>query len=631
MGTMIRDKIEGLFLEKLKCIVIENLHNEQFGVSELAEKVGVSRSYLHRKLTRLKNQSASKFIREIRLKEAYKLLKENGFTASEVAYKVGFNDPSYFNTCFHEYYGYPPGQLKKLLLFTSKELELKPVDELRGFRTVKSKSIKNIKNRKRILFFAISVFLIVIAFILTLFISSLKTEKLSIVVLPFKNLSSDTKSSYLADAIVDQIITRLSGYNEIEVKSPSLINKSNIDNLSDNDIAKITGATYLLKGSIIPEKEKVRIVVQLVSTKTDDHIWGQYFDKNLTGINSFISEISEKITGEIIYLLSEKKIEGVKNRYTTNRKASDMYLEGRFFYRLRTRENFLKSIELYKEAIILDPEFCLAYAGLADSYLTSTWYGIFSREDGIPKSRENALKAINLNKTLAEPHATLGGIATYFDYEWDMAESELKMAMHLDPEYSRAYKIYSEYMDIIGNNREARNYIDKAIELHPTLPILFWHSHYYYYKEGKFDKAFVELDKEFLLNNNKQSYLKNSFFLYLAQYKFSQAIFEYKKLSDLIYSSESVSFLTSNTAKSDSIKTIRKIIEIERNHGASHYEIAKYYAVIDDKNATLNFLEKSFEEGEGAIARMKYERVFNNIKSDPRFILLLKKMNLADN
>ncbi len=627
MGTKERDRAEEEFLDKLRCIVIENLHNDQFGVSTLAGKAGISRSYLHRKLVMIKHQSASKFICEIRLKEACILLVNKGLTASEAAYKVGFNDPSYFSSCFHDYFGFPPGQLKKHLSDMGKGVEdvlLKEVDFHHIENSLQSTSFGQgyswIYNVIPGILFVLSAFVII-------FFTFFSKDQSSIIVLPFKNLSSSVESGYIADAMADQLITRLSSYKGIEVKSPGTLDRAAINNMSDRKIAKKFGVTYILRGSIIPEGEKIRVVVQLISAKTDDHVWGHYFDKDLTGIHSFLSEVSEKISSELMLLLSPD-VDNDKLVYcTTTGKANDLYLEGRFFYRLRTKEGFFKSIDLFNQALTLDSNYCLAYAGLADSYLTSTWYGYFTRGEGISKSKEYAYKAISINKDLAEPHTTLGGIAAYFDNDWDMAEKELKKAMQLDPGYVRAVKIYSEYMDLIGNGEEARNFIDKAIELQPTLPILFWHSYYYYYKEGDFDKASEELEKEYLLTNNRVEYLGNLFFLNLLKNNYSAAIELYKEFSNMRFPNENLTFITDDAIKIDSVGIIRQIIELEKQRDASNYWLAQHYALINDNNEALDYLEKGFNNGEGVIARIKYEPAYKNLTNEPRFIALLKKMN----
>lgn len=306
-------------------------------------------------------------------------------------------------------------------------------------------------------------------------------------------------------------------------------------------------------------------------------------------------------------------------------------MEGRFYYQLRTRESFIKSIELYNLALTIDSNFCLAYAGLADSYVTGTYYGNFPRKEGIPKSREYALKALSINKNLAESHATLGGIASYFDYDYQKAEKELQFAMKLKPDYARAYKLYSELMHITGNIEKARKFIDKAIELQPSYPNLLWHSALYYYSEGEFEKALSEMEKCIILDIEQSNiYYRKTFFIYLIQHKYSEAIGEYKKYFIATYPDRNVSFLDSIISVSGYEEAILRFIEMERESNSYFYNIATMYAAIDYKDAAIDCLEKSFNRGEGIIVRMKYDIAFKNLATDKRFIELLRKMNLAD-
>lgn len=610
-------------IEKLTRIVLNNLQNEQFGVSELSKLAGISRSYLHRKLTLIRNQSISQFIREIRLQEAFKLLNKEGLTASEVAYEVGFKNPTYFSTCFHEHFGFPPGELIQQRRIENTKTETS-VDIIR------KKSMNVIFTNRVLKIISLSISILLIFFIVTYFVNR-QSNQPSIAVLPFNTLSSEVEIQYLADAIVDNILYRLSGIKELEVKSRVSSDKMNATNLTSREIAKELGVSYILTGSIIPENGKIRINVQLISAIEDDYIWARYFDKDLKGIHSFISEVSKQITEEISILFLPENKELLNTLFTNHEDAYNLYLEGRFYYRLKTKDNFLKSIALYQEALSIDSNFCLAYAGIADSYITSTWYGFLTREEGVPKSREYALKALSINKNLAEPHVTLGGIATYFDYDWNMAGEELQMAIELKPDYARAYKLYSELMDLTGNKEQARKYIDKAIELEPSYAHLLFYSCYYYYKSGEFEKAFKEVEKAFMLNNDKKAYYYDTFMIYLFQKEYLKAINEYKKFLSLQSQPKFKQFLEIINSETNYIDAIQYVIDIEEERGQPLYYIARYYAIIDKKNDALDYLEKSYQKGEGWIARMKYEIAFKDLTSEPRFIELLRNMNLDDN
>ena len=625
------------FLNRLISIVEANLNNEQFGVSELAEKMRLNRSYIHRKLKSISKKSVSEFIREIRLRKAKQLLEEGSDNISEVAYNVGFSSPSYFSKCFHDFYGYSPGEVKKN---NQNEIETDNLNNESETKGTAETGLKIKNSGKKITRFALGIFVLIFVSFLIYRYSGIQTESFtpdiaqkSIAVLPLKNLSNNPEIQYLADGIMEDILTRLSYVDGLLVKSRISSEKIGSENLSAREVAKEMDVEYFLEGSILPENDKIRINVQLIRAKEDKHIWANHFDKDLTEILPFVTEISRQITDELEIILTPAEKEQVGKIYTENKEAYKLYLEGRFYYQLRTKEGFEKSIDLYNQALALDSDFCLAYAGLADSYVTSTWYGFLPRETGIPKSRAFALKALKIDNNLAEAHATLGGIATYFDYDWDKAEKELKRALKINPNYMRAYKLYSEYMDVIGNREMARRYIDKALILNPNYPNLLWHSSFYYVREGRYDKALVESSKLFYLNKDEKAYYWRNFKVWLLQDRMPEAIEAYTKIWNIQYPNDHTDFIEKiykDTGKEGFIdfviNTHKKITNIDDQ--PELYQ-AEFYALINKKDSAIVYLEKSFGK-EAACARIKDDPFLRNLKTDPRFIALLRKMNLAD-
>lgn len=626
------------FLNRLISIVEVNLNNEQFGVSELAEKMRLNRSYVHRKLKSITKKSVSEFIREIRLQKARELLEEGSDNISEVAYNVGFSSPSYFSKCFHDHFGYPPAEVKKNQHFGNETNKTNDESEIKGISQIES-GIK--KSGNKLIKVVLGIFvLIIVSFFIYLFFDR-KTESFtpdvaqkSIAVLPLKNLSNDLEMQYLADGIMEDILTRLSYVDGLIVKSRISSEEVGNRNLTAKEVAKELNVGYFLEGSILPENDKIRINVQLISAKEDKHVWAEHFDKDLTEILSFISEVSAQIADQLEIILSPEEKEQVEKIYTEIKEAYKLYLEGRFYYQLRTKENFEKSIALYNQALALDSDFCLAYAGLADSYVTSTAYSFLPRETGIPKSRAFALKALKIDNNLAEAHATLGAIATYFDYDWDMAEKEFKRALKINPNYVRALKLYSEFMDVTGNREMARRYIDKALILNPNYPILLWHSCYYYIREGRYDKALEECNKLFYLDKNEAAYYRRIFEIWLLQDRMPEAVEAYIKRWNVLYPNVNGNFIEKIYQDNGqegfinfAINTYKKTPDIETNH--PDLDVAELYVFINEKDSALVYLEKSFGKKIDC-ARIKDNAFFRDLKTDPRFIALLRKMNLTD-
>jgi tetratricopeptide (TPR) repeat protein len=330
-------------------------------------------------------------------------------------------------------------------------------------------------------------------------------------------------------------------------------------------------------------------------------------------------------------VLSPQEIEHIENQYTDNPEAYDLYLQGRFYHRLRTKESFQKSLEFHNKALELDSNYCLAYAGLADVYVTSTWFGNFTRDEGIPKSRANALKALSIDKNLAEAHATLGAIATYFDYDWETAEKELKLAMTLNPRYARAYHLYAQYLTVIGKEEEAHFYIDKALELNPSDRQLNWCKYYLYKREGNYEEALELSDKVIYIDGNEWGHFWRNIKIYLRQNEITKVIEEFKNFQSKISPGVASEMIDSIYAEKGKERFIRFIIEYDlQKNELFPYDIAAFYSIINEKDSAITYLERSFQSGHGGLVRALGEREFDNLRSEPRFKALIKKMNLED-
>lgn len=615
------------FLDKLREITEANLKNDQFGVSELAERVGISRSNLYLHVNSLTNKSVSHFICEIRLKKALELLREGSLTISEIAYEVGFGSPTYFTKCFHDFYGFPPGDAGK------RNFETKTRD---GHLSEKMKAIFS-KRNLMIVGSTVAVMMIIAIIFAHLLISKDKETNLSIAVLPFKNLNQNTEFQYFSEGVTENLLNSLSYISKLKIISGTSSESYRETGKSLPQIAKELKASYILKGSVQVQNNVIKVNVQLNDAEKDRLLWSGIFNQELRDILSLQSDIAKQIAEELEIVLSPEEKKQIEKIYTESAEAYNLYLEGRFNYHLRTREGFENSIRYYQDALKIDSNFCLAHAGLADSYVTGSWYEVFPPKECIPKSRKSALKALSIQKNLPEAHATLGAIATYFDHNWPAAEHELQLALKLNPGYPRAYKLYSEYLEIVGQEEKARYYLNKAHEFNPTYVNIIWISYLLYLRHGQYTEALNESVKIYDLNNFEEQYLWRNFFVHVYQKKLEQAIHEYKKLLYLIASDKEARLLEqiySTSGEKAALAFIanheEKIFPVNYNYSRyRYYNIAIIYALLGEKETALDYLEKAYENGRKNI-RMKSEMAFSELRNEPRFIALLKKINQAD-
>ena len=423
------------FINKLNKVVEANLADENFGVRELAKKIRISRVHLHRKLRSINKQSVSQFIREIRLNKAKEMLQQDLGTVSEIAYKVGFGSPSYFIKCFHEYFGYPPGTLLKLPTETGdNNNEISKIN-------LGNHSSDSIKSRKRILLKTLFGILGILTILtVTVFINknvipkkNISVTEKSIAVLPLKNVTNNEEIQYLADGIMEDILNRLSHVEELKVKSRISSQQYRNPEKSIPEIAKEMNVSYILEGSIINNGNKVRIYVQLIEAKNDNHVWSDEYNQDFTDIFEFTSNVSKQIAEELQVAITNDEVVKVEKNFTENKEAYNLYLLGRYFWHRKIKEDLEICVKYFEQAIERDSNYALAYAGLADAYNSLSGFGLYPYDEGIKKCKSYAHKAISLDFDLAEGHASLGDCIADYVWDWELAEKELELAIQLNP------------------------------------------------------------------------------------------------------------------------------------------------------------------------------------------------------
>jgi TolB-like protein/AraC-like DNA-binding protein len=501
--------LDEAFIRKLTEIVNEHIANEHFGAGELSVAAGMSRSHIHRRLKSIKNQSVSHFIRLIRLGEAMKMLRESDSSVAEIAYQVGFSSPAYFNRCFHEYYGYPPGEARKqdLSLFESDSLEI-DISAIEKEKIEKSSTLvlgSVFRNLKWIL--PVTIFLIFMALAYgsyNLFfaqkdsVKSGKHSSKSIIVLPFRNLSDNPESQYFADGIMEDILNSLFRIREFKVVSRTTSEHFRESGLTVREIARKSDVSNVLEGSIRQQGNKVRITIQLIDATHDRHLWSANFDRELTDVMGIQGEIALLVADKLEAVLSESEIVEIGKLPTRNHEAYDNYLRGRFLLHKANsaqradfgRDGVLNCIQYYEKAIAADTAFAAAYAGLANAWFNLSAWGFLPANVGIPKARKYCLKAIECDPECAEGHAVLGA---YFIWggggSFTEGSKELKKAVELDPNFATARQWYAQCLMITGPIKEARLHVNRALELEPYFWVVQTLSAWIFYFEKKYDRA----------------------------------------------------------------------------------------------------------------------------------------------
>jgi len=285
-----------LFLRKLTEIIEANLSQEDFDVEELARKANISRSSIHRRLRDLGKYNTSHFIREIRLQKARELLHTGFATASEVSYRVGFGSPTYFSRCFHEYYGFPPGEERKRPVTDEDEIKNVVQDSPVSLMPSVEPVHLNIK-----IMMVLSALAILVAFILLVatLIPFRKSKEMSVVVLPFKNLSANPDNQYFADGIMEDILNSLYRVGDLRVISRTTSEHLRNSGLTSGEISRKVNAKYVLEGSVRREGDKVRISVQLIDGERELNIWSESYDREFADMSGLQEEIARQVASKL--------------------------------------------------------------------------------------------------------------------------------------------------------------------------------------------------------------------------------------------------------------------------------------------------------------------------------------------
>jgi len=604
------------FLDKIFQLIEDNIDNEHFSVEDLARHADLSRSMLHRKLIKLTGKSATYLITEKRLIRAKELLESDVATAAEIAYKVGFNSPSYFNKVFKNYFQVSPGDVRKGVLILSPQAFSDHQSLARHVTPGK------ISRPGSIILIALLAVVSAGTGMYYLFRKDKPVEK-SIAILPFDDLSSDRNSQYLADGIVEDLLNRIAQINGLKVISRTSSEMfRDKGNKSVPDIAEILGVSYILEGTVQREGNNIRINIQLIDAKKDDHILSNKYDRKLDEVFKIQSEISNQIASELSLVLTDRQKNALEQNKTRNLKALEYYQMGRFQSNKRWIEGYNKSIEYYEKAIAEDPEYGLAYAGLADTYHLMALQGWMDKKEGKDKAVELAMKALELDPELAEAHSVLASLYTYVDWNWEQSEKEFHQAIKLNPNYSTAHFYYSCLLCITGRPDKAREYINKAMELDPFSFVMRNYSGLYYYNQGQFKEALAEnkLSQELIKDHEWAVRLDFEIYYHLGMEQ--EALESFKQYGRLFkhYDPDIAERVYKNEG-------LDGLLRVKIKTGSNKFIIACWYAMLGEYEKALDILEKLCSDRKiGLVQLTGYD--FRNLHDNPRYISIMKEMGL---
>jgi len=454
----------------------------------------------------------------------------------------------------------------------------------------------------------------------------------SIAVLPFKPLAANDRDESLEIGMADTLIGRLSNIKNLKVRPFSAVRR--YTKLED-EVARAgseLNVDAVLDGSIQKSGDRVRVRVRLVKVEGGLVIWTEHFDEKFTDIFAVQDAISRRVGDQLARQLSGEEQRGLGKPDTANTEAYTAYVKGRYFFRKFSPEDHQRAAHYFNEAITKDPNYALAYAGLADTYASATVNNWIPSNEAFPMAKTAVRKALELDSSLAEVHVTSGAIAMLYDLDWATAEREYQQAIELNPNYPEIYEVYSYLLSCTGRLDEGIEMAKRGLQVDPLSIPLNGDLTGAYYWARQYDEAIAQSQKSIELDPGNAA---NYVFLgqaYDLKGSYTEAMAAYQKAIDLSQRTTNIMGLVGHAdavsgRRDEALKILKELKEVSAHKSVSPYDLAMVYTGLGDKDNAINHLNRAYEERAGWIIAIKVEPMFDPLRSDPRFADLQRRLN----
>jgi len=454
-----------------------------------------------------------------------------------------------------------------------------------------------------------------------------------IAVLPLANMSQDARDEIFSDGMTEELISSLSKIAGLRVIARTSVMRYKDTKKPISEISKELNVSAILEGSVRRAGNKIRITVQLADPKTEEQLWTEKYDRDLEDIFAVQSEIAQKVAGELEIQINKSEKLNLDKKATDSKEAYTLYLEGRHFLNIRTEDGLKRAIELFERALAKDPQYALAYTGVADSYAVLALLEFLPPKEAFPKARTAAEKALEIDNRLAEAHTSLGAVRFQYDWDWENAEKEFKRAIELSPNYAPAHQFYADFLKSQGRFDEALAEMSYAEALDPLSLAINTGVGHVLYLSRQYDRAIDQYQKAIKLN---PEFVQARLWFgrpYLQKRMYKEAIAELNHAVALSGGSTiSLAMLGHAYAaagnKKEAEKISEKLMERSKHQYVPSYWIAMLRIGFGDKDESFTWLERAFQERSSWLAWAGVEPRFDALRSDPRFASLMAKMKL---
>ncbi len=465
-------------------------------------------------------------------------------------------------------------------------------------------------------------------------------HKTMLAVLPFENFTGDAGQEYFSDGLTEEMISQLGDLNpsHLGVIARTSVMHYKHSQESIAQIGKDLGVQYVIEGSVRRDSERVRITAQLIQIKDQSHVWAREYDRDLGHLLELQSEVAREVANEIEFSLSGRRpIEAERNSAApvlgaNSYEAYDLYLKGRYFWNKRTAEGFRQAADYFQQAIDKDPNYGRAYAGLADTFsLMSAWY-LGPQNELMPKARTAALRALELDESLAEAHASLALIRENYDYDWSGAEKEFRRAIQLGPQYATAHQWYAEFLSWQGRFEEAFAESGQARQLDPLSLIIISDYASILYRSRQYDSALKQCQSVLELDPNFDHARILMIPAYLQLGRDDEAVNMFNLWADHEQGPWKWAWRADVYGRSghaeEARRALAKLEQVSGSRADRTPMLLQAYSGTGQKERLIELLQKAYSEHSNAVVQIKVDPMYDPIRSDPRFEDLLRRVGL---
>jgi serine/threonine protein kinase/tetratricopeptide (TPR) repeat protein len=468
---------------------------------------------------------------------------------------------------------------------------------------------------------------------------SARTRINSVAVLPFANASGDPNVEYLSDGITEGVIDRLSGLPNLKVISRTSAFRYKNREIEPQKVAQELGVAALVTGRVVQRGNDLSVSAELVDAREDKQLWGEQYSRKMADASSVQQEIATAISGNLRVRLTSEERKRLARSSTINPEAYQLYLKGRYHANQTTAAELKKSIDYFQQAIEKDRSYAPAYAGMADSYsaLGGGWMYL-SPTDSFPKAKAAAMKALELDDTLAEAHVALG-YSAFFDWNWPSAEQEFKRAIELNPNSALSHARYAECLKTRLRFNESIAEAQRAQELDPLSPDIASQMGNVHFMARQYDESIAQFQKALDLNPNIPVVRAMLALAYAMKRMYPQAFAEFDQISDQDkVTSAGNQFVAGmlgwvyavSDRRTDALKIAQEFKDLSAHAYVDFYWSAVVYAGLGDKDEAFHLLETSYQEHAPGMTYLAVDPFWYGLRSDPRYADLLHRIGLPE-